>query len=409
MAPPLHPVARLASEWRELCAEQGEPRFRAVQIFRWIHARGVTDPERMTDLPKALRQSLHDAGLGPPLSLERSHASADGARKLVLRATDGALVETVLLPSTAPAARYDADAAAAEDGPEAPAAGEGQLQRPVRVTQCISTQVGCAMGCVLCASGAAGLVRHLGAEEIVAQVLLGREALTPGETLRNVLCMGMGEPLHNYEATARAIRLLTDADGLALAPRRVTVSTAGLVPEIERLDRDFDGQVGLAVSLHAGRDETRRKLSPIGRRYPLGELVAALGRYHLPARRKITIEYTLVGGLNDSPEEARALCRLLRDLRVRVNLIPLNPIADCSLRPPPPRVVAAFQALLMQEGYLCFVRRRRGDDVSAACGQLALAIAGRKRRPHAPADRPARKAPARKAPARSAPTSSPSE
>jgi 23S rRNA (adenine2503-C2)-methyltransferase len=386
MAPPLHPVARLASEWRELCAEQGQPRFRALQIFRWIHARGVTDPEQMTDLPKTLRQSLHDAGLGPPLSVERSHGSTDGARKLVLRASDGALVETVLLPSTAPAARYDADAAAAEDGPEAVAAGESK--GPVRVTQCISTQVGCAMGCALCASGAAGLVRHLGPEEIVAQVLLGREALQPGETLRNVLCMGMGEPLHNYEATARAIRLLTDADGLGLAPRRVTVSTAGLVPEIDRLDRDFDGQVGLAVSLHAGRDETRNKLSPIGRRYPLAQLVAALGRYRMPARRKITIEYTMVAGLNDSLDEARALCQLLRDLRVKVNLIPLNPIADCSWRPPAVRAVAAFQALLMKEGYLCFVRRRRGDDVSAACGQLALAIAGRKRRPSAPAQRP---------------------
>jgi 23S rRNA (adenine2503-C2)-methyltransferase len=251
----------------------------------------------------------------------------------------------------------------------------------VRVTQCISTQVGCAMGCVLCASGAAGLVRHLGPEEIVSQVLLGRAALEPGEALRNVLLMGMGEPLHNYEATARAIRLLLDSNGVGLTPRRLTVSTAGLVPEIERLGRDFEGQIGLAVSLHAGRDETRRKLCPIGRRYPLAALVAALARYRLPMRRRITIEYTMVAGQNDSPDEARSLARLLRDLRVKVNLIPMNPIPGCAYQPPSPQGVAAFQALLMQSGYLCFVRRRRGDDVSAACGQLALGIAGRKRRP----------------------------
>ena len=250
-----------------------------------------------------------------------------------------------------------------------PGGSKGQGQR---VTQCISTQVGCAMGCIFCASGVAGLKRHLGAHEIVAQVILGRHALEPGEELRNIVLMGMGEPLHNYESTARALRLLTHPMGMNLSPRRITVSTSGLVPEIARLGREFAGQIGLAVSLHAADDATRTGLMPINKKYPLGELMTALRAYPLPKRRRIFIEYTLVAGKNDDLEEAHKVSRLLRGLPVKINLIPMNPIEASSLATPPMQRVHAFQQVLIDDGYSCFVRKRRGDDVAAACGQLAL-------------------------------------
>jgi 23S rRNA (adenine2503-C2)-methyltransferase len=240
------------------------------------------------------------------------------------------------------------------------------------VTQCISTQVGCAMGCTFCASGVAGLKRNLGAHEIVAQVLEGRSRLSEGEALRNVVYMGMGEPLHNYEATARSLRLLLHPDGIGLSTRRVTVSTSGLVPEIRRLGEEFGGKVALAISLHSPDDAARSELMPINRKYPLAELVAALRAYPLPPRRRITIEYTLVAGKNDSLAEARALVRLLVGVPVKINLIPMNPIEASALGPPGEARVSAFQEALARAGLSCFVRKRRGDDVSAACGQLAL-------------------------------------
>jgi 23S rRNA (adenine2503-C2)-methyltransferase len=373
--PKLHPIARLPEEWGAALAAAGERAYVARQVFDWVHRRGVIDAAAMTNLPARLRATLAEGGLSPGVCVpERVHRSADGTRKIAVRLHDGALVETVLLPAVSgpgAAADLDADAAAADDDEDDDADRERNAPR-IRVTQCISTQVGCAMGCVFCASGVAGLKRHLGPEEIVAQVLLGRALLDEGEALRNVVFMGMGEPLHNYEATARALRLLTHPDGIALSTRRVTVSTSGLVPEIERLGRDFGGQVALAVSLHAADDATRSALMPINRRYPLAELMAALRAYPLPRRRRITVEYTLVAGKNDEPSEARKLTHLLRGVPVKINLIPMNPIEASSLGPPAGERVAAFQQVLTAAGYSCFVRRRRGDDVSAACGQLVL-------------------------------------
>ncbi|HVY47578.1 MAG TPA: 23S rRNA (adenine(2503)-C(2))-methyltransferase RlmN, partial [Minicystis sp.] len=370
-----HPIARLPEEWRGAPALRAERPFVAAQVFGWIHKKGVVDAAAMTNLAPRLRGQLAEDGLAPGVaSAERVHRSADGTRKAVVRLADGATVETVLLPAVSgpgseAAAELDADAAAADDdGEEEPAAGAPKT----RVTQCISTQVGCAMGCVFCASGVAGLKRQLGPEEIVAQVLLGRALLEEHETLRNVVYMGMGEPLHNYEATARSLRLLTHPEGIGLSTRRVTVSTSGLVPEIERLGRDFGGQIGLAVSLHAADDAARSALMPINKKYPLERLVAALRAYPLPKRRRITIEYTLVAGKNDDPADAKKLARLLRGIPVKVNLIPMNPIAASPLGPPELARVGAFQAVLTDAGYACFVRRRRGDDVSAACGQLVL-------------------------------------
>lgn len=370
-----HPIARTPDEWTQALAPRGERAFVAKQVFGWIHKKGVFDPARMTNLSARVRGALVEDGLGELLVTDNVHRSADGTKKAVLRLKDGATIETVLLPAvsgpgSAAAAEMDADAAAADDeedeGEEVAAPGV------VRVTQCISTQVGCAMGCVFCASGVAGLKRHLGAEEIVGQVLAGRAMLEGGEQLRNVVFMGMGEPLHNYDATARALRLLTHPEGIGLSTRRVTVSTSGLVPEIERLGKDFGGQIALAVSLHAADDATRSAIMPINRKYPLAELLAALRAYPMPKRRRITIEYTLVAGKNDGLDQAQKLLGLLRGLRVKVNLIPMNPIAASPLGPSEWGRVLAFQRVLTDAGLSCFVRRRRGDDVAAACGQLAL-------------------------------------
>lgn len=374
---PLHPVARLPEEWAVSLSKMGERAYAAKQVFDWVQRRGVVDAEAMTNLSVRLRAALRDEGLTPGLVVpERIHRSADGTRKIAVRLRDGALIETVLLPAVSGPgssalldADVDADAAVADDEDDEP---EAEKAPHVRVTQCISTQVGCAMGCIFCASGVAGLKRHLGPEEIVAQVLLGRSLLDEGEALRNVVYMGMGEPLHNYDATARSLRLLTHESGIGLSTRRVTVSTSGLVPEIGRLGADFGGTIALAISLHAADDEARSALMPINRRYPLSELMAALRAYPLPKRRRITIEYTLVAGKNDSDQEARKVVKILRGVPVKVNLIPMNPIEASTLGPPAAPRVAAFQKILTDAGYSCFVRKRRGDDVSAACGQLVL-------------------------------------
>ncbi len=363
------PVARLPDEWRAELARHGEPAYRALQVFRWIHRRGELEPEKMTDLPAALRQVLRSEGLAPPAEVVDVRRAADGTRKVVLGLAAGARVECVLIPMT-PLADADADAAVGDgDADDA----EDAVGGPTRVTLCVSTQFGCAMGCVFCASGRAGLGRGLDAGEIVSQVILSRRLLDPGEELRNLVFMGMGEPLHHYEATARALRLLTHPEGGGMSPRRITVSTVGLVPGLKRLGDDFGGKIGLAVSLHAPDDETRGRIVPMNRRYPLSELMRALRQYPLPKRRRITIEYTLIDGVNDSRGHAERLTELLFDLPVKVNLIPMNPVTGSPLRASPPERVAAFQDLVSAAGYSCFVRTRRGDEVDAACGQLALA------------------------------------
>lgn len=354
------PIARLPEEWEPVLAAWGEPRFRAKQVFSWIHGRGVTDPEAMTNLPRALRARLAEEGLGPPLTVASRHRSEDGTQKLLLAGADGRSVESVLIPQGA-------------SGADDPIGGEEPEPGTRPVTQCISTQVGCAMGCVFCASGMAGLKRHLRAGEIVAQVLIGRELIDPGDRLRNLVLMGMGEPLHNYDAVARALRLVFHADGMGFGTRRVTLSTSGLVPEIDRLAADFGGKVQLAISLHVPDDARRSELMPINKKYPLGALMDALRRYPLPPRRRITIEYTLVRGFNDALGDAEALARLLTGLRAKVNLIPMNPVPDNPLGPPSWDVVEAFHDRLWERGVSTFVRRRKGDDIAAACGQLALA------------------------------------
>ncbi|MGB5220977.1 MAG: 23S rRNA (adenine(2503)-C(2))-methyltransferase RlmN [Polyangiales bacterium] len=326
-------------------SEWGEPAYRGKQIFDWIHRQGVLDPDEMSNLPKSLRARLQEEGMGWPVEIVSSHEAAYRTRKLLLGMPDGERVETVLIP---------------------------QLNDDSVVTQCISSQVGCAMGCVFCASGVAGLKRQMSDGEIVAQVLLGRRELGPDRRVRNVVFMGMGEPLHNYDAVARALVLLTHPDGLDLSKRRVTVSTSGLVKQIDQLGRDFNGQVQLAISLHAVRDAARSKIMPVNRKHGLDELTDALRRYPLSKRQRITIEYTLIQGINDSPRDAREMVDLLKGIPVKVNLIPMNPISASDLRAPDQSHVLRFQEELTRRGLSVFVRKTRGDDVAAACGQLAF-------------------------------------
>lgn len=315
------------------------PRFRARQIFSWVHGRGVTSTDAMTDLAKDLRGELAGRVSLAPLSLESELSSADGTRKLGLRLGDGARIETVLIP-------------------------EGD-----KVTQCLSTQVGCGLGCRFCATASMGLLRSLGPGEIVDQVYRARALLPDGRRISNLVFMGMGEPLNNLDSVLAAVEILCADIGANFSPRRVTISTAGVVPGIEALGRR-NRHVGLAVSLNATTDAVRDELMPVNRRWPLAELMAALRRYPLPKRRRITFEYVLIAGLNDTAADARRLVQLLNGIRAKVNLIPYNPARESELRRPGPEAVEAFAERLRAKDLSTFVRQSRGDDIAAACGQL---------------------------------------
>ncbi len=382
----LPPLARMPEEWAVVLEQWGERAYRARQIFRWLHARGVYQPEQMTDLSKSLRQRLHDDGVARVVELVEVRHAADDTRKLLLRLSDQRQIECVLIPMTDKAdddaefTDFEADNAgyaesesdgAAEELVARIAATAGDRKKR-RVTLCVSSQHGCAMGCVFCASGKVGLGRGLSAAEIVAQVLEARRHLMPDEILTNLVFMGMGEPLHHYDETARAIRLLAHDDGVGLGLRRMTVSTVGLIRGIERLGEDFGGKIGLAVSLHAPNDALRTRIVPFNERVNLATLMGALKRYPLPRRRRITIEYILIDGLNDRREHAKELAHFLLPLQVKVNLIAMNPVEGTELFGSSDERVAQFREWVAEQGLSCFVRTRRGDDVSAACGQLAL-------------------------------------
>jgi 23S rRNA (adenine2503-C2)-methyltransferase len=319
------------------------------------------DAEQMTNLGRPLRARLVEHGLRSPLEEELVQRSTDGTRKLLLRLHDGLAIECVMIPR-----------ANLEDDDDDDEALDEQERSTRPVTLCISTQVGCAMGCVFCASGQAGLKRGLGAHEVIAQFLHARRHLDEGERIKNIVFMGMGEPLHHYAETARSIRLLTHPAGIGLSPRRITVSTVGLIRGIQKLGEDFGGKIGLAISLHAPDSATRSTIIPMNESQPLGELIEALRRYPLPKRRRITIEYTLIAGVNDQVAHARQLVQTLRGLPVKVNLIPMNPIQASPLRAPSSGAVEAFRQELAHLRVSCSVRATRGDDVDAACGQLAL-------------------------------------
>jgi 23S rRNA (adenine2503-C2)-methyltransferase len=322
-------------------AAEGVPRFHARQVYRWIHRHGVADWAAMTTLARELRARL-DATfeIRSPSVIDRRE-SADGTTKFLLQLHDGRRIEAVYIPDT-PAQTF-----------------------------CISTQVGCAMACAFCLTGRMGLARHLTAGEIAGQVrTLARETGLAGSPF-NIVLMGMGEPLHNYDATMKALRMLADEEGLAVHPRRVTLSTVGLVPAIGRLARE-PLMPNLAVSLHATTDAQRGVLVPVNRKYPIQAVVDACRRFPLRRRSRITFEYVLLSGVNDTPADARRLVRLLNGVRSKVNLIPLNEAAGIPFTRPSDERVSVFAKVLADHGLTVSVRKSRGRDIRAACGQLIV-------------------------------------
>jgi 23S rRNA (adenine2503-C2)-methyltransferase len=327
------------AELEVLAESLGAPRYRGRQLARWIFARGVVDLEAMTDLPRDFRSALAARATVDVPEVERRTPSQDGSHKLVLRYGDGARVQAVLMP--------DGD----------------------RLTLCVSTQVGCGFACAFCFTGTMGLERNLSAGEIVAQVLVARQGLGPGERITHIVYMGMGEPLANYSATVKSLRLLTDPQAFAFSPRRITVSTVGLVSGIERLAKETL-KVNLAISLHATSNEIRDRIMPVNRGFAIEELLAACRRFPLPFRQRMTFEYVLLDGINDSVEDARRLVKLLKGIRGKINLIPFNDWEGSSFaRPPLPRILA-FQAVLLEHGITATIRWSKGEDIGAACGQL---------------------------------------
>jgi 23S rRNA (adenine2503-C2)-methyltransferase len=322
-------------------AERGIPRFRARQIFGWIYRRGVTDVAAMTNLSRALRETLaRDFALTTPDLVARER-SVDGTEKFLLRLADGRQIESVFIPDT-------------------PA-----------MTFCISTQVGCAMACAFCLTGKMGLVRNLTAGEIAGQVRVLANALSMHDKPFNIVLMGMGEPLHNYDETMRALRILNDEHGLALPPRRITLSTVGLLPALERLAQE-PLMPNLAISLHAPTDAVRGELVPLNRKYGVKEIIEACERFPLARRRRITFEYVLLAGVNDSPDAARRLAKLLAGVKSKVNLIPLNAAPGIPFERPTDDVIDRFARVLAERGLLVSVRKSRGRDIRAACGQLIV-------------------------------------
>jgi 23S rRNA (adenine2503-C2)-methyltransferase len=315
--------------------------FHARQVFRWVHRRGVTDPERMTDLSRELRARLAAEFAFTTPRLASRDISSDGTQKFLLELADGRRIESVFIPDT-------------------PA-----------MTFCISSQVGCAMDCGFCLTGKMGFIRNLTPGEILAQVRVLATTLGLLESRFNIVLMGMGEPLHNYDNVMTALRILCDESGLAMSPRRITLSTVGLVPAIDRLARE-PLMPNLAISLHATTDEARSAIVPINRKYSLQDLMDACARVPLKRRDRITFEYVLLDGVNDTPEDARRLVRLLGQVRGKVNLIPLNAAPGINFERPSDARVDSFATILAEHGVTVSVRKSRGRDIRAACGQLIV-------------------------------------
>ena len=342
MSTPRLDVAELeVNELEAVLAERGYERFHARQVYRWIYKRGITDPERMTDVSRQLRQELGEKFSIATPRVVSDELSVDGTRKFVLSLADGKRIEAVFIPDTP------------------------------SMTFCISTQVGCAMGCGFCLTGKMGLVRNLTAGEIAGQVRVLAAATGLLDQPFNIVLMGMGEPLHNYDNTMKALRMLHAEHGLAVSPRRVTLSTVGIVPALERLGRE-PLMPNLAISLHATTDEQRTALVPPNRKYPLAAILDACRRFPLKNRSRITFEYVLLDDVNDSADDARRLVRLLSGIKAKVNLIPLNPAPGIPFDRPSDERVNRFAQILADRHITVSVRKSRGRDIRAACGQLIV-------------------------------------
>jgi 23S rRNA (adenine2503-C2)-methyltransferase len=336
--------------------DMGEKKFRAQQLLKWIYHQQVNDFEQMTDVSKALRQKLHEcAEIRPPEVLHEG-ISRDGTRKWVFEMDGGGAIETVFIP-------------------------DGR-----RGTLCVSSQVGCALDCSFCSTGKQGFQRDLSAAEIIGQVWLAARSFGPRTNLgehpiTNVVMMGMGEPMMNYDNVVAAMRLMKDDLGYGISKKRITLSTSGVVPRIDQLSEDLD--VSLAISLHAPNDELRNELVPLNKKYPLEELLAACKRYsdNISHRHKtITMEYVMLKGVNDQPEHARQLLKILRGIPSKVNLIPFNPFPHAGYERSEKADILAFHKFLNDNGLMTTVRTTRGDDIDAACGQLVGTVVDRTRR-----------------------------
>lgn len=329
------------AELEQTAVDLGAPRFRGRQIFQWIHQRGITDLDAMTNLPLTLRKALGERARISEPSLDTKQVSTDGTTKFLLTLGDGRRIEAVYIPDT-PAQTF-----------------------------CVSTQVGCAMACGFCLTGKMGLLRHLSAAEIVGQVrILARETGLAG-TPFNIVFMGMGEPLHNYDATMRALSILTDDQGMSIPPRRITLSTVGVLPGLQRLATESI-MPNLAISLHATTDAQRDALVPVNRKYKLQDLMDVCRTFPLRRRARITFEYVLLDTVNDTPEDAQRLARLLDGIQAKVNLLPLNEADGIEYRRPSDTRVNAFAKALADRGVTVSVRKSRGRDIRAACGQLLV-------------------------------------
>lgn len=333
----------------------GEKRFRSTQVLKWIHQFGVDNFDDMTNISKVLRQKLTDSAEIREPEVIMQKTSKDGTRKWVIKTEGGSSVEMVLIP--------DGD----------------------RRTLCVSSQVGCSLDCSFCSTGKQGFNRNLTAAEIIGQLRIAIKSYGPFDPsgdrrVSNVVLMGMGEPLMNFNNVVDAIKLMMEDNAYGLSKRRVTLSTAGVVPAIDKLGEETD--VSLAVSLHAPNDELRDQLVPVNQRYPISELVDACNRYlsKLNDKRVITIEYTLMAGVNDQPEHARQLVKLLRKVPSKLNLIPFNPFPNSGYERPSNEAIETFKQIMVRGGVLTTVRRTRGDDVDAACGQLVGQVEDRTRR-----------------------------
>jgi 23S rRNA (adenine2503-C2)-methyltransferase len=333
-------IGLLPIELEDLAVGLGASRYRGRQLATWLYRKEVFDLHAMTDLPAEFRQRVAEQAAVALPETDRITFSRDGSRKFVLRLADGARIQSVLMPDEH------------------------------RRTLCVSTQVGCGFACGFCFTGTMGLERNLTADEIVGQVVLANAALAPDQRVTHIVFMGMGEPLANYRATVRAIRVLTDGKlGLGYSPRRITVSTVGLVSGIEKLARE-DLKVNLAISLHATTDEVRQRLMPVNKSWDLEALMAAVRKFPVAPRRRIFFEYVLLDQVNASLDDAHRLVKMLRGLPAKVNLIPFNDWDGSKFKRPPLSTILAFQSVLLDGGITTTVRWSRGEDIGAACGQL---------------------------------------
>ncbi len=330
------------AEIETLITTLGKEQYRARQVMKWLYQKEATSFSEMTTLSREFRVRLEEmVFIAEPL-LDRIQSSADGTKKALFRLADGLFVESVLIP------------------------GRNHW------TACLSTQAGCAMGCLFCLTGRQGLTRNLLPSEITGQMTMLRRHTPEGPDIKNIVLMGMGEPLANYDHTVKAIRILTSDYGLGFSNRKITVSTCGLAPQIIRLGQDIC--VNLAVSLNAPDDRRRNDLMPVNRKYPLKTLLAACRDYPMPGRRMLTFEYILMSGINDSMADAEKVARLLKGIRCKLNLITLNEFPGSSFRTPSKETVSAFQQILLDHHYTAILRASRGRDILAACGQLSGSV-----------------------------------